>query len=92
MRTTIRMKDLAAQLGLSQTTVSHVLSGRHEEFRISRDTVERVQKMAKELGYRSNALAKAFRERLVLDMRLLSLSTAANPQQKDLKRRAEHEN
>jgi LacI family transcriptional regulator len=63
MRQTIRMKDLAARLGLSQTTVSHVLSGRHEEFRISAETVERVKQMADKLGYRSSALARAFRER-----------------------------
>jgi LacI family transcriptional regulator len=63
MRQTVRMKDLAARLGLSQTTVSHVLSGRHEEFRISADTVERVRQMAQKLGYRSSALARAFRER-----------------------------
>ncbi len=59
----LRMKDLAAQLGLSQTTVSHVLSGRHREFRISAKTVARVQKLVDKLGYRSNALARSLRER-----------------------------
>src|SRR4051794_32634525 len=59
----LRMKDLAARLGLSQTTVSHVLSGRHEEFRISAQTVARVQQMADKVGYRSNALARALRDR-----------------------------
>ncbi len=63
MRQTIRMKDLAERLGISQTTVSHVLSGRYQEFRISADTVERVRRLAAKLGYRSSALAKAFRER-----------------------------
>lgn len=59
----LRMKDLAARLGLSQTTVSHVLSGRAAEFRISPKTVARVQQMAEKLGYRSNALARALRDR-----------------------------
>lgn len=59
----LRMKDLAARLGLSQTTVSHVLSGRAQEFRISPQTVARVQQMAEKLGYRSNALARALRDR-----------------------------
>lgn len=59
----LRMKDLAARLGLSQTTVSHVLSGRAQEFRISPQTVERVQQMAEKLAYRSNALARALRDR-----------------------------
>ena len=59
----VRMKDIAARLRLSQTTVSHVLTGKHEHYRISPATVERVRKMAQELGYRSSALARAFRDR-----------------------------
>jgi LacI family transcriptional regulator len=59
----VRMKDIAARLRLSQTTVSHVLTGKHEHYRISPATVERVRKMAEELGYRSSALARAFRDR-----------------------------
>ena len=59
----VRMKDLAAELGLSQTTVSHVLSGRHREFRISPSTVARVQALATRRDYRSNALARSLRER-----------------------------
>ena len=57
------MKDIARRLKLSQTTVSHVLTGKHEHYRISPATVERVRKTATELGYRSSALARAFRER-----------------------------
>jgi LacI family transcriptional regulator len=59
----VRMKDIAEKLGLSQTTVSHVLTGKHRLYRISTATVERVRKAAEELGYRSSALARAFRER-----------------------------
>src|SRR6185436_18557871 len=59
----VRMKDIANQLNLSQTTVSHVLTGKHEHYRISAATVARVKKMAEELGYRSSALARAFRDR-----------------------------
>lgn len=57
------MRDIAEQLNLSQTTVSHVLTGKHERYRISSRTVDRVRKAAEELGYRSNALARAFREK-----------------------------
>ena len=57
------MKDIATKLHLSQTTVSHVLTGKHEHYRISAATVARVKKMAEELGYRSSALARAFRDR-----------------------------
>ena len=59
----VRMKDIARKLNLSQTTVSHVLTGKHEHYRISPATVERVRKAAEELGYRSSALARAFRDR-----------------------------
>jgi len=59
----VRMKDIALKLNLSQTTVSHVLTGKHEHYRISATTVARVKKMAEELGYRSSALARAFRDR-----------------------------
>jgi LacI family transcriptional regulator len=59
----VRMKDIALKLKLSQTTVSHVLTGKHELYRISPGTVARVKKMAEELGYRSSALARAFRDR-----------------------------
>jgi DNA-binding LacI/PurR family transcriptional regulator len=59
----VRMKDIAEKLALSQTTVSHVLTGKHEHYRISPSTVERVRRAAEELGYRSSALARAFRDR-----------------------------
>lgn len=59
----VRMKDIAEHLGLSQTTVSHVLTGKHQKFRISAATVERVFQLAEKLGYRANVMARAFRER-----------------------------
>lgn len=59
----VRMKDIATRLNLSQTTVSHVLTGKHQHYRISPATVARVKKMAEDLGYRSSALARAFRDR-----------------------------
>src|SRR5438477_1426662 len=59
----VRMKDIPTKLHLPQTTVSHVLTGKHEHYRISAATVARVRKMAEELGYRSSALARAFRDR-----------------------------
>jgi LacI family transcriptional regulator len=55
------MKDIAEQLGLSQTTISHVLTGKHARYRIGADTVERVWKTAEKMGYRVNAMARAFR-------------------------------
>ena len=57
----VRMKDIAEHLGLSQTTVSHVLTGKHARYRISAETVERVWKLAEKMGYRINGMARAFR-------------------------------
>ena len=52
---------IAAQMGLSRATVTHVLNGRATEQRIKPDTQERVLKVAHELGYRANAAARAVR-------------------------------
>lgn len=52
---------IAAQMGLSRATVTHVLNGRATEQRISPETQHRVLKVAHELGYRANAAARAIR-------------------------------
>jgi LacI family transcriptional regulator len=52
---------IAAQMGLSRATVTHVLNGRATEQRIKPETQERVLKVAHELGYRANAAARAVR-------------------------------
>lgn len=57
----LRMTDIAAKAGVSQTTVSFVLSGRETSVRISDGTRQRVLAVAEELGYRSNHLARAMR-------------------------------
>ncbi len=52
---------IAAHMGLSTATVTHVLNGRAKEQRIKPETQERVLKVAHELGYRANAAARAIR-------------------------------
>jgi LacI family transcriptional regulator len=52
---------IAAHMGLSKATVTHVLNGRAAEQRIKPETQERVLKVARELGYRANAAARAIR-------------------------------
>lgn len=52
---------IAAHMGLSPATVTHVLNGRAAQQRISPATQQRVLKVAQELGYRANAAARAIR-------------------------------
>ncbi|MES2464445.1 MAG: LacI family DNA-binding transcriptional regulator [Armatimonadota bacterium] len=52
---------IAAQMGLSRATVTHVLNGRATELRIRPDTQQRVLQVAREMGYRTNAAARAVR-------------------------------
>ena len=53
--------SIAAKMGLSRATVTHVLNGRGTEQRIRSETQQRVLEVARELGYRPNASARAVR-------------------------------
>lgn len=53
--------DVAAQAGVSQATVSVVLSGRQSSIRVSEATRQRVLAAAAALHYSPNSLAQAFR-------------------------------
>jgi LacI family transcriptional regulator len=57
----VRMKDIALSVGVSPTTVSHVLRGRDGEFRIGAGTAQRVRETAARFGYRPNALARSLK-------------------------------
>jgi len=60
----ISLKELAALLGLSQSTVSRVVSGGPDAHRISEQTRERVLKAAAEHNYTANAMAKSLRQKV----------------------------
>lgn len=53
--------SIAAHLGVSRATVTHVLNGKGTELRIRPETQRRVLEVAQELGYRANASARAIR-------------------------------
>jgi LacI family transcriptional regulator len=72
------MKDIAQRLGVSQATVSHVLRGRDEEFRISADTAARIHRAAEELGYRPSALARNFKTHRAYSL-CLAVGDLTNP-------------
>ena len=55
------INDIAQQLGVSKTLVSLVLNGKAKEHRISDDICKKVKKLAKELNYKPNQIAKGLR-------------------------------
>ncbi len=57
----ITMKEIGVLASVSQPTVSLILNGRGEEFRISEETCQRVLRIAREYGYAPNLLAQAMR-------------------------------
>jgi DNA-binding LacI/PurR family transcriptional regulator len=57
----ITIRDVALQAGVSESTVSRVLSGVETPIPISEETRERVLQAAKELSYRPHPFARALR-------------------------------
>ncbi len=53
--------DIAREVGVSQATVSYVLSGRWEENNISAQTRDKVEKTARKLGYYTNRMAQSLK-------------------------------
>lgn len=55
------MKDIASLAGVSVALVSYVLNDKCKGNRVNDTTAERVRKIADELGYRPNAIARSLR-------------------------------
>lgn len=62
---TVQIKQIADQLGVSLSTVSIVLNNHGDSMRISKVTQKRVMEMAKELNYQPNIYARRFRKSAV---------------------------
>ncbi|MEM9160541.1 MAG: helix-turn-helix domain-containing protein, partial [Verrucomicrobiota bacterium] len=58
---TVTLKDIAQKAGVSAGAVSFVLTNTHKKRRISPATVEKVRKIAAELGYQPNIAARNLR-------------------------------
>lgn len=56
----VSIKDVALDVGVSETTVSHALSGRRP---VSSETLKKVREATERLGYRPSHVARALRER-----------------------------
>ena len=59
MRKRFTIGDVAKLAGVGKVTVSYVLNGRGEEYRISKETQERIFAAARELEYRPSAVARS---------------------------------
>lgn len=59
----ISLKEFSAVLGLSQSTVSRIVNGEADRFRISRDTQQRVLHAAALYGYTANSVARSLRQK-----------------------------
>jgi DNA-binding LacI/PurR family transcriptional regulator len=57
---TVKLRDVALQAGVSVSTVSNVLNG-YTKSGIRQETFEKVRRIAKEMGYRPNALARSLK-------------------------------
>lgn len=60
-KTRVSSNDVAKAAGVSQATVSYVLSGRWEKNGISEKTRDAVEAAARQLGYRTNRMAQSLK-------------------------------
>jgi LacI family transcriptional regulator len=60
-RNNVTIQSIAQTLGVSVSTISRVLNGLGEQFRISKRTIELVTVTAEKLNYRPNNIAKGLR-------------------------------
>lgn len=72
------MRDVAKLAGVSQPTVSRVLNRTDTDIPISEETITRVMAAVKELGYRTNVLARSLRTQKT-QMIALMLADISNP-------------
>lgn len=72
------LATMAARLGCSQTTISRVLNGKGEKYRISDDTVKKVLAEARRCNYSPSLLAQSLRKNKTETIGLL-IPSVANP-------------
>ena len=57
----VSISDIARKAGVSVSTVSFVMNDKAVKMRISREVIEKVEDVAREMGYRPNQLARGLR-------------------------------
>ena len=80
------LKDIARIAGVSTATVSKVISGKHHD--IGASTIETVRRLARELDYRPNVLARSMKTKVTRTIGLI-IPDVRNPFFTDLARGAE---
>jgi len=73
------LMQVAQRAGVSRSTASFVLTGRHVDMRISEDTRQRVLRAAQELDYRPNLMARSLRTKTTRTIALVSDTIASDP-------------
>jgi LacI family transcriptional regulator len=71
--------QVAQRAGVSRSTASFVLAGRHLDMRISEDARQRVLRAAQELDYRPNLMARSLRTKVTKTIALVSDTLASDP-------------
>jgi len=71
--------QVAQRAGVSRSTASFVLAGRHIDMRISEDARQRVLRAAQELDYRPNLMARSLRTKVTRTIALVSDTIASDP-------------
>ncbi len=71
--------QVAQRAGVSRSTASFVLAGRHLDMRISEDARRRVLRAAQELDYRPNLMARSLRTKVTRTIALVSDTLASDP-------------
>ncbi|MEV6844205.1 LacI family DNA-binding transcriptional regulator [Actinoplanes sp. NPDC051411] len=71
--------QVAQRAGVSRSTASFVLAGRHADMRISEDARQRVLRAAQELDYRPNLMARSLRTKVTRTVALVSDTLASDP-------------
>jgi LacI family transcriptional regulator len=59
----VRLKDIAQKTGYSVATVSRALHHNSQKYKISQATINKIQAVADELGYRANKVARSLKSK-----------------------------
>jgi LacI family transcriptional regulator len=84
----VTLKDVADRAGVSLATASMVLSG-SETGRYSDETAEKVKRIAEDLGYRANRVARGLRRKSTSLLGMLSVEAATTPYAGEMLRAAQ---